>query len=168
MKFGQTLDVVSGERGENQQIVADVAHVSNSLVSKIIRGNRKPAKDIMRNTTAHYDDARLYLAAQEEVAGDASVPWLNNADLHASTVHLKTIEEIRETIEAMATVPITKRKDQLCDKDKEAIRTAIKECIEAITALTHYVAILCKEYCFSWLGVWKEHRLKLKASKYIK
>jgi hypothetical protein len=48
-----------------------------------------------------------------------------------------------------------------------AIRTAIIECIEAITALTHYVAVLCKEYAFSWLAMWREHRQKLKDSKYL-
>lgn len=168
MKFGQALEAVSEERGENQYVVASIACVSNSLVSKIVRGTRKAPSDLIRSTVAHYDEPRLYLAAQEEVAGDATVPWLNNSDLHPSTVHLKNIEEIREAIEAMSAVPITKRKDRLTDADRAAIKKAIKESIEAITALTHYVAILCKEYGFSWMAVWKEHRLKLKTSKYIK
>jgi hypothetical protein len=110
----------------------------------------------------------LYLAAQDEVTGGACTPWLDGADLHASTVHLKTFEEITEAEEAMKAVPITKRKDQLREKDLAAIRTAIVECIEAITALTHYVAVLCKEYTFSWLTMWREHRQKLKESKYLK
>lgn len=168
MGFGQALGQLIIDRNETQEAPAKVAAVSNSSISKYIKGTRKAPKDVMRSTVSYYDDPVLTLAAHEEVAGDASVPYLNNADLHPSTVQLKTIEEVSEADAAIRAVPITKRKDQLCENDMAAIRIAIVESIEAITALTHYVAVLCKAYTFSWLAMWKEHRAKLKASKYLK
>jgi hypothetical protein len=121
----------------------------------------------MRIAVEHYDDPVLAMAAQEEVAGEASVPYLNNADLYKSTVHLKVQEEVAEAAEAAQAVPITKRRDQINAADRAAIQRAIMECIEAITALTHYVAALCKEYGISWVGSWRAHRAELKAKKYI-
>lgn len=168
MRFGQVLGEVIQERGETQDIPAEVACVSNSSISKYIRGTRKPPKDVMKNTATHYDEAKLYVAAANEATGEAWVPWLDNADLHRATTHLKTLEEIEEAVSAMRSAPITKRSDQLDQNEREMIRRAIIECIEAITALTHHVAILCKEYCFSWMGMWKEHRKKLKVSGYLK
>lgn len=168
MAFGQAQGALLQERGETKLEAAERLHIDNSTLGKYINGSRKPPKDLMRRSVEQYDDPVLTLAAHEEVAGDASVPYLNNADLHPSTVQLKTIEEVSEADAAIRAVPITKRKDQLCEKDMTAIRTAIVESIEAITALTHYVAVLCKAYAFSWLAMWKEHRAKLKASKYVK
>ncbi|TMV49397.1 XRE family transcriptional regulator [Paenibacillus mesophilus] len=168
MNFGQTLEKVIDERGETREGPAQVAKVSHSSISKYIRGTRRVPEDVMRSTSQHYNEPELYIAAANEATGGAWVPWLNNADLHRANVHLKTIEEVEEAREALAAAPITKRRDQMDEKELAKIKTAIIECIEAITALTHQVAILCKEYCFSWMTMWKEHRSKLRASKYLK
>jgi transcriptional regulator with XRE-family HTH domain len=168
MKFGQELAQVMDEHGENQTDIAQIACVSNSSISKYTLGTRRIPKDVIRVTASHYDDPRLFVAAQEEVTGGACTPWLNGADLHKSTVQIKTQEELSEAQVAICTVSITKRKDQLAEKDIENIKIAITESIEAITALTHYVAVLCKEYSFSWLTMWNEHRKQLKMQKYVK
>jgi transcriptional regulator with XRE-family HTH domain len=168
MKFGQELALVMDEHGENQQDIAQIASVSNSSISKYTLGTRRIPKDVIRMTAMHYDDPRLFISAQEEVTSGACTPWLNGADLHKSTVMLKTLEELGEAQGAMHAVPVTKRRDQLSDSDMKQIKIAIMESIEAITALTHYVAVLCKEYSFSWLTMWNDHRKQLKANKYLK
>ncbi|WP_160045650.1 XRE family transcriptional regulator [Paenibacillus sp. USDA918EY] len=167
-QFGSALEEVLKRKGETRGAAGAAAHVDASLIGKIVKGTRKPTKEVMASTTKHYDDGQLYIAAAGEVTQGASVPWLNNVDLHRASVHLKTMEEIREALDALMKAPITKTKDQMDQDDLKQIRSAIKESVEAITALTHYVAILCKEYCFSWMGVWKEHRAYLKSKKYLK
>ncbi|ALS27158.1 Xre family transcriptional regulator [Paenibacillus sp. 32O-W] len=168
MSFGQALHEVMERHGDTQMELSAVAHVSNSTISKYVRGTRRPPEDVMRSVATHYDEAELYIAAANEATGEAWVPWMNNADLHRATTHLKTLEEIEEAVQAMRSAPITKRGDQITQQERELVRRAIMECIEAITALTHHVAILCKEYTFSWFGLWKEHRQKLRAHKYLK
>lgn len=168
MRFGQALREVMERHGDTQMELSEIAHVSNSAISKYVRGTRRPPEDVMRSVATHYDEAELYVAAANEATGGAWVPWLDNADLHRATTHLKTLEEIEEAITAMKAAPITKRGDQINEKERELIHRAIMECIEAITALVHHVAILCKEYCFSWMAVWREHRRKLRTNKYMK
>ncbi|RED34706.1 XRE family transcriptional regulator [Paenibacillus sp. VMFN-D1] len=167
-QFGPALDEVLKRNGESRGAAGAAAHVDASLIGKIVKGTRKPSKEVMASTTKHYDDGQLYIAAAGEVTHGAFVPWLNNVDLHKSSVHLKTIEEIREALDSLMKAPITKTKDQLDEADLKQIKLTMMECVEAITALTHYVAVLCKEYCFSWMGAWKEHRAYLKSKKYVK
>ncbi|MDR9857840.1 XRE family transcriptional regulator [Paenibacillus sp. VCA1] len=167
-QFGTALDEVLKRNGETRGAAGAAAHVDASLIGKIVKGTRKPTKEVMASTTKHYDDGQLYIAAAGEVTQGASVPWLNNVDLHKSSVHIKTLEEIQEALDSLQRAPITKTKEQLAEADMKQIKLTLMECVEAITALTHYVAILCKEYCFSWMGVWKEHRAYLKSKKYLK
>ncbi|WP_339321396.1 XRE family transcriptional regulator [Paenibacillus sp. FSL W8-0194] len=167
-QFGTALDEVLKRKGETRGAAGAAAHVDASLIGKIVKGTRKPTKEVMASTTRHYDDGQLYIAAAGEVTQGASVPWLNNVDLHKSSVHIKTLEEIQEALDSLQRAPITKTKEQLAEADIKQIKLTLMECVEAITALTHYVAILCKEYCFSWMGVWKEHRAYLKSKKYLK
>lgn len=167
-QFRPALQEVLKRTGDTRSKAGAVAHVDASMIGKIVNGARKPSKEVMATTSEHYDDGQLYIAAAGEITKGAFVPWLNNVDLHKSSVHLKTVEEIQEALDALNKAPITKTKEQLVDGDLKQIKAALMESIEAITALTHYVAILCKEYCFSWMGVWKEHRANLKSKKYMK
>lgn len=167
-QFGSALEEAMKRAGETRLKVAEVAHVDNSTIGKVIKGSRKPAKEVMSSTVEHYDDGQLYIAAAGEVTGGAFAPWLNNVDLHRACVLLKSIEEIQEVLVISGQAPISKTNDQLDESERQQVKRLLMETVEAITALTHLAAVLCKEYSFSWLATWKEHRAILKAKKYMK
>ncbi|MGG6311586.1 helix-turn-helix domain-containing protein [Paenibacillus macerans] len=166
-QFGPALEDVLKKSGLTRGDAAGVAHVDASQIGKIIKGTRKASDSVMKASAKHYDDGQLFIAAAGEVTEGATVPWLDNADLHRSSVHLKSLEEIEEADEALHQAPITKKREQLTHQDLIKIKAAIMESLEAITALTHYVSVLCREYGFSYFGVWREHRAELRAKKYI-
>jgi transcriptional regulator with XRE-family HTH domain len=167
MAFGQNLQQAMKLRGDTAISLGAKAGVSNSSIGKYISGTRRPPKDVMRTTLEHYDEPDLTLAAMSEVTGGACVPVLDRVDKHPANTHLKAMEETREAIDALARIPITKRSDQLTSNDLKQIRHDILECVEAITALTIHVGVLCKAYCFSWIGIWREHRQDMKSKKYM-
>lgn len=167
-QFGPNLQEVLKRKGETRNQAGRVANVDPSLIGKIINGKRNPSKELMRSTVEYYDEGQLYIAAAGEVTGGASAPWLNNVDLHRSNVLFKTVEEMEEVLSLSSEVPISKTAEQLTDADRLMMKRLLMETVEAITALTHFAAILCKEYSFSWLATWKEHRADLKAKKYMK
>jgi len=167
MKFGQVLERVMKDHEITQCEAASVMHLSNSMVSKISNGTRRPAKDTMQLAVRHFDSAPLALAAADEVTGGAYIPWLNKADLHPASVTLKSREEIIEAYEAIGAAPVTKRPDQLKPHELGQIEKAIMESIEAATALYHEAAVLCEAFGFSFTGMWSRHRAELKANKYI-
>lgn len=168
MSIGDVLQEFRKQRGMTQEEFADQIFIDRSSVAKVETGKRSAPKNLILQAASTFDEPRLYLAAQEEITGGASVPWLDNADLHRAATHFKSMEEAEEAIAAMKAAPIMKRSDQMTQADREAIRATILECVEAITALTHHVAVLCKEYTFSYFGIWREHRAEMKTKKYMK
>ncbi|MEK5162024.1 helix-turn-helix transcriptional regulator [Paenibacillus sp. FSL R5-0527] len=167
-QFGPALEEALQRTGETRGKVGRVTHVDASMVGKIIKGTRKPSKEVMRAASEHYDDGQLFIAAAAEVTGGAFVPWLDGADLHKSTTTLKTLEEMDEAEAALQEAPITKRLDQLTPKEKQQIKVSIMEQIEAVTALLHNITMLCREYGFSFSKMFREHRSEMKAKKYMK
>lgn len=167
-QFGSALEEVLKRKGETKIQAAKVANIDNSTIGKIIKGSRKPPNDIMQSTAMHYDDGQLYIAAAGEVTGGAFAPWLNNVDLHRASVLIKSIEEVKEVLTMSGQAPISKTNEQLDESERKQIQRLLMETVEAITALTHLAAVLCKEYSFSWLATWKEHRSMMKSKKYMK
>lgn len=167
-QFGPALESVLKRTGHTRGDVGQIIHVDASLVGKIVKGTRKASKPVMKAAVEHYDDGQLYLAAAAEVTGNAFVPWLDNVDLHRACVLIKTLEEVKEVLNASGQAPISKTNNQLNDSERKQIKILLMETVEAITALTHLATVLCKEYSFSWMSIWKEHRAELKAKQYMK
>ncbi|MEK3792029.1 helix-turn-helix transcriptional regulator [Paenibacillus sp. FSL R7-0204] len=168
MSIGDVLQDYRKQQGMTQGEFADQVLVDRSSIAKVETGKRPATNHLMRQAALAFDDPRLYLAAAEEVTGGASVPYLDGADLHKAATHYKSIEEGEEALAAMRIAPIMKRQDQMTDADRDAIKAAIMESVEDITAFTHHIMSLCREYGFSWHGIWKEHRAELKAKQYMK
>ncbi|WP_339225817.1 helix-turn-helix transcriptional regulator [Paenibacillus sp. FSL H7-0357] len=148
--------------------VGRAANIDGSQVGKIVKGTRKASEPVMRAAAEHYDDGQLFLAAAAEVTGGAFTPWLDNVDLHRASVLFKTIEEMQEVLDASKQAAISKTNEQINETERQQIKRLLMETVEAITALSHLAAAICKEYSFSWLGTWKEHRAELKLKNYVK
>jgi transcriptional regulator with XRE-family HTH domain len=168
LSIGDVIQTFRKEQGLTQEEFAEQILIDRSSVAKVENGKRQAQKHFMKQVADTFDEPRLYLAVQEEVTGGASVPYLDNADLHRAATHFKSIEEAEEALMAMRSAPISKKREQLTVADQELMKAMIIECVEAITALTHHVMVLCKEYAISYLGIWKQHRAELRAKKYMK
>lgn len=91
-------------------------------------------------------------------------------DLHRTTVSLKTKEELEEALAAVchASKKLTVNPNAADRIDVKEIEVSLLESIDAITALNHYVAILCKEYKISWMKLWTQHKVKLIQRRFLK
>ncbi|CAM4019139.1 XRE family transcriptional regulator [Mesobacillus zeae] len=85
------------------------------------------------------------------------------ADLHRSSVTLKTKEELEEALTAVleASRKLTVQPHTVEQMDVTVIEKSLMESVDAITALNHYVAVICKEYKIPWVKIWTQHKLKL-------
>ncbi|NJJ37869.1 XRE family transcriptional regulator [Paenibacillus apii] len=167
-QFGSSLEEILRRNGETRLQAAASVKIDNSTLGKIIKGSRRAHKDVMSSAARHYDDGQLFLAAAGEVTDGAFPPWLDNVDLHRACVLIKSIEELKEVLAAGAQAPISKTGEQITEPERQQIKRLLMETVEAITALTHLAAVLCREYSFSWLTTWKEHRSELRAKNYMK
>jgi len=92
------------------------------------------------------------------------------ADLHRTSVLLKTQEELEEAMDSILAASKKLSVNPKCVEvyEKEVIEKSLHECIDAITALNHYVAVVCCEYGVSWAKIWTQHKVKLIQRRLIK
>ncbi|WP_419882760.1 helix-turn-helix domain-containing protein [Peribacillus sp. B-H-3] len=109
-------------------------------------------------------------AAQEYT--NWGIPKLDGdaVDLHRTNVSVVTEEELEEALTAIsiASKKLRNNPNTVNSDDIQVIEKAIQESIDAITALNHYVAVLCKEYGISWIKMWTQHKLKLIQRRFLR
>lgn len=153
------------ERGSRvtQKELANRLNLSRSMVAEIERGNRRLPKDVAPRAVATLDSGFYAMEIAAELTGGSWVTKLNNVDLHRSAVKEKSLEELDEAI-------VRLRRMSFANKtiDKTELKVLLLELLDVIVATSHLVAVVCKEYSISWVGLWREHRQKLKQRGYLK
>lgn len=145
-------------------------NMSRSAVAMIETGKRKMPRDVMGKAVQVIDDGFYTMAAAEEVIGHVWVPKLDGkyVDLHRCSVSMKTEEEIHEALTAIKGICVSNHPASMPDTQRQELKAALLQVIDAIVALSTYVAVICREYRLSWIQLWREHRVKLKSKGYVK
>lgn len=170
MSIGERIQEARLASELTQEQLALDFHLSKQMVSHVERGRRKLPKDVMPKAIETLDCGFVAVAAASEVTGGAWVTKLDgdHVDLHRSSVRAKTEEELHEALNAISSVCVANHPSGMKEEDRRQLEEALIQAIDAITALTHYVSVICRDYRFSWNKLWKIHRSKLKARKFIK
>lgn len=169
MGVGNYMKQLRTNNKESQQRWSNEIGVSREAISAYETERARLPEDVAQKVTERCNDPFLGLEAAAEYTG-----WgpkkLNgdSVDLHRCAVAMKTEEELREALQAITNVQLSSRPSSLQAYEQQALEKAILECIDAITALTHYVAVICKEYGFSWVNMWTKHKVKLVARGFLK
>lgn len=169
MKKTKVPSVLKEMRGSMyQQKLADEVHVSRETISKYENGRSKIPKDVSRLLTQKYDNPKFAITLRQEYTGTGTV-WLDgpNVDLHRSAVKEKTTEEVSEFLEKLKKVDFSKPLRKMASFEKQDIKDLLGEAVEAITSLDHLVAITCMEGDFSYIDIWNDHYLSLKANGFL-
>lgn len=157
-------------RGEQtqQQFAFDLGIVRET-VSKYENGRSKVPADISRSIVNKYDNPRFAMTVQHEYTGTGP-QWLDgeNVDLHRCSVKEKTVEETQEALEAIRSINLATPLHAIKHFDIPRLEEVLEEAVEAITALHHFVAVICLESGLSYKGVWDKHYNDLEEDGYIK
>ncbi len=158
------------EHGMTQEQLALDFNLSKQMVSHIECDRRKMPKDVMPKAVETLDCGFLSMETAAEVTGGAWVGKLNgdNVDLHRSSVKAKAMEELKEAMFALENTCLVNHPSSIDHTHREDLKRMLFECIDVIVCLSHLVAVVCKEYGISWFKIWKDHKLKLVAKKYLK
>lgn len=168
---GQALRDARTRTGLTQADVGAVGCLDHATISDVERGRRQLPRDVAPRVTRALDDGRVYMAVAEEATGGASSPWLDGSavELHRAVVWAKAMEELEEALDAMRKVMpmVLKPPSATRPEEREQIRAAMVEGIEAKTAVRHKLTILCRDYGFSYQDLFSEHRRELAAKGYL-
>jgi DNA-binding XRE family transcriptional regulator len=172
MNNGRAADAVKQARKEanmTQQQLAFEIFESRESVSHQENGRYRVQPNISRYFAEKYNNPWVALEASAEYVGWGPVKLDGEVvDLHRASVTMKTREELVEAIQAIENVCVANHPRSIRDFDRKQLEEAIIQAIDAIVALTQYVAVICIDYGFSWVKMWQKHRLKLKSKGFIR
>lgn len=164
--------VARQEAGITQlEMTFDDYYGSRESISQQENGRYQVQESLAQYYTEKHNNPWVGFEAAAEYTGWGPVKLDGEAaDLHRTSVSIKTNEELEEAIEAIrvASKKMAINPQHIESSDRKEIEASIHECIDAITALNHYVAIVCKDYGISWVKMWTKHKMKLIARRFIK
>lgn len=169
MGVGSYMKQLRTDNKKSQQKWSMEYDVSRETISAYETERANLPEDISQKVTQKYNDPWLGLIAAAEYTGWGPSKLNGEAvDLHRCSVAMKTEEELKEALKSLEEVQLTANPRTIQPQEYQKLEKSILECIDAITALTHYVAVICKEYGFSWIKMWTKHRVKLVARGFLK
>lgn len=169
MGVGQALKEARSFRGLTQTDLSDELYVARSTVAMTETGRRELPDEVVPLVVTKLDCGFLAMEVAHHYTAGSFVSKLNGqaVDLHRSSVKEKSIEELREALDAINGVCIANRPERIGERVHEQLEYSLLQVIDAIVALTHYVAVVCREYGFSWREMWRQHRKKLRDRGYL-
>ncbi|MEC1714711.1 XRE family transcriptional regulator [Schinkia azotoformans] len=176
MLDGRTSKALKAGRNEVEmtqlELELDGIYCTREAISQQERGEYNVQPNVTKYFIEKHNNPWPALEAAAEYSGGWGPVKLDGdaADLHRTTVSMKTKEELREALESMiaASNQLTINPNAVDRVDIKVIEKSLLESIDAITALNHYVAVLCKEYRISWMKLWTQHKVKLIQRMFIK
>jgi DNA-binding XRE family transcriptional regulator len=175
MKIGRAAAAAKAARKEagitQLEMTFDEYYGSRESVSQQENGRYQVQPELSTYYVEKHNNPWVAFEAAAEYVGWGPVKLDGEAvDLHRTTISLKTKEELEEALEAMleASKKLTVNPQSIDQIEINVIEKSVHECVDAITALNHYVAAICKEYGISWVKVWTQHKMKLIQRRFLK
>lgn len=165
-KAGDLLKDLRG--GSTQQKLANEMNVSREAISRYETSKDKINVNVAQRISKKYDDPRFAMTLQHEYTSTGPI-WLDgpNIDLHRSAVKEKTLEELEEAIHKLRSTSLVKPMNNLTAYELHDVREALNELVEAQTAISHLVAVVCMEANINYAGLWENHYRALKSAGYV-
>lgn len=168
MGVGNALKITRGK--DSQLQLSMEINVSRESISAYETERAEIPVDISQKIMQKYDNPWFAMEVGYSYSAGADVKKLDgaNIDLHRASVKAKTEEEIEEALKALKEISVVNNPEFTSQIDREKIETALIQVIDAIYAAKHLVAVLSKEYGFSWLKLWNIHFNKLLNRGYMR
>ncbi|MFJ8261435.1 helix-turn-helix domain-containing protein [Rummeliibacillus sp. NPDC094406] len=163
-------DLMKDLRGnQTQQKTAGEMHVARETISRYETGKDKVNVDVANKYSKKYDDPCFAMTVQNEYTGTGPV-WLDgpNADLHRSAIKEKTLEELEEAFSRLKETGLSKPLSNLQPFELQEVHEALEELVEAETAISQFIAVVCMETGISYRGLWMDHYRYLISQGFLK
>lgn len=175
MKIGRAAKAAQAARKEagftQLEMTFDGFYGSRESISQQENGRYQVQPELSKYFVEKHNNPWVAMEAAAEYVGWGPAKLDGEAvDLHRTTVTMKTKEELEEALSAMIETSrkLTVNPQSIQQTDIALIEKSVHECIDAITALNHYVAVICKEYGISWVKMWTQHKMKLVQRRFLK
>lgn len=164
--LGIALREVREEMGWARRVIANMVHVSESLVNEWEHGRRRISEAMKPVLARKMNSGKLCMALKHEATGGVmAAPYLDgaNVDNHRLVCVERTIEEMREALEALeAMKPILRLPpERIPAETRRKIAEKLLEIVEADTAAENTLARVPGEYNISLAELYDRHQQEL-------
>ena len=164
----QLLKRTRKKYGVTQEKLSQESYQSRESISMQENGSRKINQATAKAITEKYNDPFVAMAAAQEYVGwGISILDGKAVDLHRASMLMATKREVKEALEKLKELPVAENPSAVKEFEKQNIKEALIEQAEASTFIENNIAVLCKEYGFSWTEVWDSAKKRLKSRGYL-
>ncbi|WP_141433002.1 helix-turn-helix domain-containing protein [Bacillus sp. 03113] len=170
MSYGELLSQARKRQGMTQEDVSIEINYSRESVAKYETGTRKMPKDVYPKISQSVDDPQFYFESWENTTGYVSIPFFNGEyiDQHPSSMHYLVSEETEEALRHLSAIRWSKPALARSESEREEMKKALLEVLDAAASMINLVACICKEYKFSMREIFQIWRGSLKIRKFNK
>jgi transcriptional regulator with XRE-family HTH domain len=167
MKIGEELARARKRQGITQVELANELPLSRESIAKIELGSRRLQDDMRRPIAQQIDDEEYYFKTWGDAAGEVSIPFLNGEyiDHHPASMAFLVQKETNEATEQLTRVCWAKPVHTQNESEREEVKKAVFEILDAVASMMNLVAVICKEYDFSMKRLFKDWRVTLKVRR---
>ena len=157
------------ETGMTQLALSMDLHTSREAVSKQENGEYRVQPDLVKYFAESHNNPFVGMTAAAEYTGWGSGRLDGeDIDLHRSSVKCKAQEELQEALIAINKTNLVNHPRKVEPFQFNDVKESVIQAMDAIIALNHYIAVICKEYSISWAEMWLTHKKKLISRGYMK
>lgn len=167
MAIGEAMASARKRQGMTQQDLSEEVNYSRESIAKYETGTRTLPREMYPTITQKIDDPEFYFETWGETTGYVSIPFLNgeNVDRHPASMLFLVKSETEEAIEHLREIPWSKRIDSYTNEDREQLRKALLETLDAAASMINMVASICKKHKFSMKDLFLTWHVSLKARR---
>lgn len=166
-KVGEIMKQLRGT--DTQQKQALEMSVARETISRYETNKDRVNVDVARQYSAKYDNPRFAITVQNEYTGTGPVILDGeNVDLHRSAIKEKTLEELEEAFNRLKSTSLAKPLACMELFEKQDLHDSLEELIEASTAISNLVAVVCIESGISYKELWVDHYNYLISKGFLK
>ncbi|MFJ7761901.1 helix-turn-helix transcriptional regulator [Bacillus toyonensis] len=168
MSIGKEVAMARKRKGITQEQLSLEIPVSRESLAKYETEKRQIPKDLRKCITEGIDDPQLFFKMWSEATGHVSIPFFNgeHIDLHPTSMRYMVQQETNEALKQLDTLCWFKSSQAWSENEKEAMKKAMHEILDATGSMMSLVAVLCDQYGFSMTDIFKYWKVSLRARKY--
>ncbi|PGW38357.1 transcriptional regulator [Bacillus cereus] len=168
MSIGKEVAMARKRKGITQEQLSLEIPVSRESLAKYETEKRRIPKDLRKCITEGIDDPQLFFKMWSEAAGHVSIPFFNGEyiDLHPTSMRYMVQHETNEALKQLDTLCWFKPSQVWSEHEKESMKKAMHEILNATGSMMSLVAVLCDQYGFSMTDIFKYWKVSLRARKY--
>lgn len=170
MSVGKAIKELRREDDLSQLQLSFELNVSRESVSAYETERAKLPQDVSQKLMERFDDPFFAMEVANSYTGGGWVRKLDGeyVDLHRSSVKEKTMEEIDELTQALESFSFSTPPRLIKTRQRQDLENMTIEAVDVVYSVCHLLAVICKDYGFSWNEIWNRHAAKLIANGYVK